>query len=147
MEWVAISFSRGSSQPSDQTWVSCIAGNLLHYRQILYQLSDQKIHDIIYILLCLVVQSCPTCCDPIDCSLPGSSIHGIPQARILEWFAMPSSRGSSKPRDQTQVSHTAGGFFSHLSHQGSLVYISYTYTDIRLTLEQYRFEWCTSTYT
>ena len=45
------------------------------------------------------LQSCPTLCDPMDCSLPGSSVHGILQARILEWVAMPSSRGSSQPRD------------------------------------------------
>ena len=44
-------------------------------------------------VLCLVIQSCPTLCDPIDCSLPGSSVHGILQARILEWAAMSSSRG------------------------------------------------------
>ena len=42
-----------------------------------------------------VAQSCPTLCDPVDCSPPGSSLHGILQARILEWAAMPSSRGSS----------------------------------------------------
>ena len=47
------------------------------------------------------LQSCLTLCDPMDCSPPGSSVHGILQARILEWVAMPSSRGSSKPRDQT----------------------------------------------
>ena len=41
------------------------------------------------------LQSCPTLCDPMDCSPPGSSVHGILQARILEWVAMPSSRGSS----------------------------------------------------
>ena len=45
-----------------------------------------------------------TLCDPMDCSPPGSSVHGILQARILEWVAMPSSRGSSQPRDQTQSS-------------------------------------------
>ena len=43
-------------------------------------------------------QSCPTLCDPMDCSLSGSSVHEIPQARILEWVAMPFSRGSSRPR-------------------------------------------------
>ena len=48
----------------------------------------------------------------MDCSLPGSSVLGILQARILEWVAMPSSRGSSQPRDQTQVSHIAGRFFT-----------------------------------
>ena len=50
-------------------------------------------------------QSPPTLCDPMaDCSLPGSSVHGIIQARILDWFAMLSSRGSSLPRGWTQVS-------------------------------------------
>ena len=51
-------------------------------------------------LLCfsvLVTQPCLTLCDPMNCSLPGSSIHGILQAGILEWVAMPSSRGSSQP--------------------------------------------------
>ena len=46
-----------------------------------------------------VAQSCPTLCDPVDCSLPGSSVHGICQARILEWGAISFSRGSSRPRD------------------------------------------------
>ena len=50
------------------------------------------------------LQSCPTLCDPMDCSLPDSSVHGILQARILERGAMPSSRGSSPPRDGTLVS-------------------------------------------
>ena len=53
---------------------------------------------------CLVAKSCPTLCDPTDCSPPGSSIHGILQVRILEWVAISSSRGSSRPRDQTRVS-------------------------------------------
>ena len=51
-------------------------------------------------------------CDSMDCSPLGSSVHGILQARALEWVAMPSSRGSSQPRDQTKVSHIAGGFFT-----------------------------------
>ena len=63
-------------------------------------------------VLCLVAQSCLTLGDPVDYSPPGSSLHGILQARILEWVAMPSSRGSSRPRDQTQVSHIAGGIFT-----------------------------------
>ena len=58
------------------------------------------------------LQLCPTLCDPIYGSPPGSSIPGILQARILEWVAFPFSRGSSQPRDQTQVSHIAGGFFT-----------------------------------
>ena len=51
-----------------------------------------------------VVQSCPILCDCMDCNLPGSSVHGIFQARILEWVAMSSSRGSSQPRDRTNIS-------------------------------------------
>ena len=56
-------------------------------------------------VLCWVSQSYLILCDPVDCSLPGSSVHGILQARILEWVAMPSSRGSSQPRDRTCVSY------------------------------------------
>ena len=51
-------------------------------------------------------------CHAMDCSLPGYSVHGVLQAVILEWVAMPSSRGSSQPRNQTQVSCIAGGFFT-----------------------------------
>ena len=50
------------------------------------------------------LQNCPTLCDPMDCSPPGSSVHGILQARILECVAMPASRGSSVTRDQAYVS-------------------------------------------
>ena len=65
--------------------------------------------------VCSVAQSCPTHCDPLGCSLPGSSVYGIFQARILEWAAIFSSRGSSSPTDHTLiscVSCTAGGFFT-----------------------------------
>ena len=51
-----------------------------------------------------VAQSCPTLCDPMDCNPLGCSVHGIVQVRILEWVAMPSTRGSSPPRDQTCIS-------------------------------------------
>ena len=57
-------------------------------------------------------QSCPTLCDPMDCSLPGFSVHGIFQARVLEWVAISFSRGSSWPRDWTQVSYIAGRYFT-----------------------------------
>ena len=58
------------------------------------------------------IQSYPTLCDPMYCTLPNSSVHGILQARILEWVAMPSSRGSSWPRDWTYCSFIAGRFFT-----------------------------------
>ena len=60
----------------------------------------------------LVAQSRPTLCDPMGCSPPSSSVHGILQARILEWVAIPFSRGSPQPRDRTQVSCIAGRFFT-----------------------------------
>ena len=59
-----------------------------------------------------VAQSCPTLCDPTDCSLPGSSLHGILQARVLEWVATSFSRGSSLPRDRTWVSSIPGRCFN-----------------------------------
>ena len=59
-----------------------------------------------------VAQSCLTLSDPMDWSPPSSSVHGILQARILEWAAISFSRGSSRPRDQTQVSRIAGRCFN-----------------------------------
>ena len=58
-----------------------------------------------------VTQSCLTLCNPMDCSLPGSSVHGILQARILEWVPISFFRGSSWPRDWTQVFCIVGRFF------------------------------------
>ena len=67
----------------------------------------------------LAIQSCPTFCHPTDYSPPGSSVHGILQARILEWVAMPSSR-RSQPRDQTWDLLHFRQILYHLNHQGSL---------------------------
>ena len=60
----------------------------------------------------LVTQSCPTLCNPMDCRLSGPFVHGILQARILEWVAIPFPRGSSPPRDGNWVSCIAGRFFT-----------------------------------
>ena len=62
----------------------------------------------------LATQSCLTLCDPVDCSPQGSSVQEILQARILEWIAISFFKGSSRPRDRTQVSYIAGGFVSIL---------------------------------
>ena len=59
-----------------------------------------------------VAHSCPTLCDPMDCSPPGSSTHGIFQARILEWVVISFSKRSSQPRDRTPVSHIVGRRFT-----------------------------------
>ena len=83
-----------------------------------------------------VTQSCPTLWDPVDYSPPGSSVHGILQARILEWVAIPFSRGSSWPRDQTQVSRIAGrGFNLWATREDWMKYISwYILLHIKYTL-------------
>ena len=74
-------------------------------------------HFVFYIpvILCVRVKSlwsCPPLCDSMDCSLQGSTVHGISQARILEWVATPFSRGSSRLRNWTRVSRFAGRFFT-----------------------------------
>ena len=77
LEWVAISFYRKCLINSNYFYVYCC---------------------------CLVAQSCPTLCNPMDCSPPGSSVHGISQAGILEWIAISFSRGFFRPRDRTCIS-------------------------------------------
>ena len=93
LEWIAILFFRGSSQPRDETWVSCIASRFftiwaIREAQMLYTspLSDSE-----------VTQSCLTLCDPMDCSPPASSVHEIFQARVLEGVATSFSRGLDIP--------------------------------------------------
>ena len=72
-----------------------------------------SLYTYVYICVCvciyIVAQLCLTLCDPMDCPA-GSSVHRILQARVLEWVAIPFSRGSSGPRDRTQVSYAAGRF-------------------------------------
>ena len=75
------------------------------------------------ILVCACVKSlqlCLTPCNPMDWGLPGSSVHGILQARILEWVAMPSSRASSQPKDQTRISYISCVGRQVLYHQHHL---------------------------
>ena len=71
----------------------------------------------------LVTQSCPTLWDPKNCSLTGSSVHGILQARTLNTEVIPFSRGSSPPRDQTQVSCIIGRFFTNWTTRETQKYI------------------------
>ena len=69
----------------------------------------------------LIAQSCQTICDPMDCNPPGSSVHGILQARILECVVIPFSRRSSGPRDQTWIFYIAGIFFTILATREALL--------------------------
>ena len=68
-------------------------------------------------IFCEVAQSCPTLCNPMDCSLPASAIHGIFQARVLEWVAISFSR------DQTRVSYIAGRCFTIWATRGVPAYL------------------------
>ena len=106
LEWVAYSFSRGSSQPRNRTGVSCIpSGFLTSWATREAQLTFMKKVKM------LVAQSCLTLRNPMDYTPLGFSVPRILQARILEWVAIPFSRGSSRPRD-FQVSGNVGRFFT-----------------------------------
>ena len=72
----------------------------------------KKTNTVVSIVKVLVIQACPTLCDPMDCSLQGSSVYGVLQARILEGVAIPFSRVSSQPRNQTRVSSIVGRFLT-----------------------------------
>ena len=87
-------------------------GNLSNFKHSSYSPRHFSWRCIILAAFILVAQSCPTLCNSVDCSPPGSSVHGILQARILKWVAIPFSRGSSWPRDWTWVSCIAGRFFT-----------------------------------
>ena len=155
LEWVALPFCSGSSQPRDQTQVSCIAGRFFTiwatgeipldligiircYTQGHSQLKSENtnqrpfhethiVSSLLYVNLsvtisCVCAQLCLTFNDPMDCSPQGFSVDGISQARILEWVAVPSFRGSSQPRDWTLVSWKSPTLQADswlLSHRGS----------------------------
>ena len=78
-----------------------------------------------------VTQSCPTLCDPMDCSPPGSSVHGILQLRILEWVTTPFSRASSQPWNRTWVSCIAGRFFTIWAAREALLVLLPTFKSQR----------------
>ena len=100
LECVAVFFPRGYSWRRNWTRVSCISGTAGRFltpeppgKSLIFQKDVRQ-----------VTQSHPTLCDPMDCSPPGSSVHGILQERILKWVAMPSSRGASQSRERTHIS-------------------------------------------
>ena len=101
------SFSTGSSRRSFLFNWSALIYNIVLVSDV--EQSDSVVHTDMKVL---VAQECLTLSDPMDYSPPGSSVLGILQARILEWVAMAFPRGSSRPRDQTQVSCIAGRFFT-----------------------------------
>ena len=97
----------------DQYWV--IPGRLITFQPLYWTQKSLGWRISIHLpYSCLgassIARLCPTHCNPMDCSLPGSSVHGIFQDRTLEWIAFSFSRGSSQPSNQTQASRIAGGF-------------------------------------
>ena len=88
-----------------EAWWAAVHG-VAQSQTRLKQLSSSSSSIVLSVSHAVVFNSSP----PMDCSSPGSSVHGILQARILEWVVIPFSRGSSQPRDQDQVSCTAGRF-------------------------------------
>ena len=94
--------------PSICGYVLCV----LPYARYRRHCGGQEVLKVVFILKVKVTQLCPTLCNPMDCSLPGSPVHGILQARTLEWVAIPFPRGSFQPRIWTKVSCTASRFFT-----------------------------------
>ena len=117
LQWVAFPFSRGSSQPRDQIAnICCIIEKKRAFQKNIYLCFinyakdfDWVDHNKMWKTLSevKVAQLCLTLCDPMD-----YTVHGILQARILEWLAFPFSKGSSQPRDRNQVPHILGGVFN-----------------------------------
>ena len=149
LEWVVISFSRGSSWARDGSCVSCIG------RLILFHWTNWEAHINVYLIdnnpwcvrlnsdcitLVLVAQLCPTFCDPMYSSPPGSSVHEILQAKILECIAILFSKGSSRHRDQTWVSCIIGRWILYqLSHQRCLITLRYFILIGKSTFFPYKF--------
>ena len=120
LEWVAISYSRGSCQHRDRTK---ILWHFLHWQVdslLLYQLGSLSMtcqplvmpQTTVWLYSEVKSLSSVWLCYPMNCSLPGFSVHRILQARVLEWIAIPFSRGSSRPRDWTLVSSISGRFYA-----------------------------------
>ena len=91
-------------------WNADLSFTSIHERQLDSMFFDLTPGVSLCVPQVLVTQSCPTLCSPLECSLPGSFVHGILQARILEWVTIPFSRGSSLCRDRSLC--TAGRFFT-----------------------------------
>ena len=163
LEWVAISFSRGSSWPSDWTWVSRIAGRRLtawattcKTFAVICRIPFQSLVLLSRIslfqstLLSLFSHSVTSdTCDPVDFSPPDSSVHGISQARILDQVAISFSRGSSQSRDQTCISCFGRCILYHWATREALskwlaisfdcyplYFNKYAYTDVSLILDR-----------
>ena len=109
----------------------------------LFKVSNSvTIHSPVCVCVYMCAQSCLTLCDSMDCSLPWSTVHGVLQARILEWVALPFSRGTSWPRDWTCVSYVScigRWVLYHNHHPGSTYqdFICFPETNITVCMNNY----------
>ena len=119
--------------------------------RVFWKWKTDRVTYLLKILHCaLIAQSCLTLCDPVDCSPPASSVHGISQARILEWIAISFSRESFQPRDQTRLSCVfciAGGFFTlsvirEVVFYSQQVFKNFVFLKIKRTKSKYWSESC-----
>ena len=111
--WATVRRVAKSGKRLKQLCMHAHRNNLYYIHVCMYVYIYMYIVQHIYVCVCvLVAQSCLILCNPMNCSLPGSSVHGILQARILQWVIVLFSRGSSWPKNRTQVSRIAGGFFT-----------------------------------
>ena len=108
--WHATVHGVAKSQMWHRNWATTVMKSDLSNDNVSVEGCDW--HNLLAYLCVCSLYSCPTLCSPRDCSMPGSSSHGVFQARILEWIAISSSRGSSWSRDWTPVSWVAGRFFT-----------------------------------
>ena len=123
------------------------SGHRIRKCQFSFQFQRKSVLKNVQILYSEVAQSCPTLCNPMDCSLPGSSLLGILQARILEWVAISFSRGTSWLRDRTHASRIAGRRFNvwatreaqECSNYQAIALISHA-SKVKLKILQVRFQ-------
>ena len=114
-----MTLERLHSAPSAPVCIGClpVEGKQARFPHCSPRALPSKHWELFCMCVCvLVAQSCLTLCDPMDCSPPGSSVHGILQARILEWVAILFSRNSSQHRGRTHVFCTGRWILYHMSH-------------------------------
>ena len=116
---VTLSVFSCASFPSVYLLLKDVSSGILLINQVAWLFTIELYELLIYFGCWLSRSVVSDTCNPMDCSLPGSSVHGIFQARILEWGAISFFRGTSQPRDWTQVSYIAGGFFTSWSARGA----------------------------
>ena len=129
LAWINVLTCKGTDHWHEHvrgSYLSVLSDSLKSFRRPFLQGFNHRVCTLLMRHVNVWAQLCLTLCDPVDYSPPGSYVHGILQARILEWVAMPSSRGSSRPRDQRVLVRPpvipAGGWRPRTHGFSSLLY-------------------------